>query len=154
MPWIVRNVQHRILKNIWQKRVHEQKQRYQKCDEKQVERLFVVYEAYDGYRVFVISKMKVERSYNAIFLMKYHMSHCLLKSSPPVALICYLKEVESSPPVALICFLKEVEVSKKMMVNTRKNLILQRLIQQYACYLISSLSCLPPRSDFLLAEYY
>lgn len=47
--------------------VHEPKQRRKKWDKKSVEGLFVGYEAYDGYRVFIPSKNKVERSCNLIF---------------------------------------------------------------------------------------
>ncbi|GBN61903.1 Retrovirus-related Pol polyprotein from transposon TNT 1-94 [Araneus ventricosus] len=47
--------------------VHEPKQIRRKWDKKSVEGLFVGYEAHDGYRVFIPSKNKVERSCKAIF---------------------------------------------------------------------------------------
>jgi hypothetical protein len=47
--------------------VHEPKQRRQKWDKKSVKGLFVGYEAHDGYRIFIPSKNKVERSCNVIF---------------------------------------------------------------------------------------
>ena len=47
--------------------VHQPKQRRQKWDKKSVEGLFVGYEAQDGYRIFIPSKNKVERSCNVTF---------------------------------------------------------------------------------------